>query len=396
MKLFATCARGLEPVLADDLRDLKASDVAIGRGGVAFAGDLTTLYQANLWLRTAIRVLQPIHEADVQSPDDLYVMVKSLDWSQHLTPEQTLAVDCNVRDSAITHSKYAALRVKDAICDQFVERIGRRPSVDVERPMVGLNLHVYQNHAVLSLDSSGDSLHKRGYRPIQTKAPLNEALAAGLVLLTGWRGDATFVDPMCGSGTLCIEAAWIALRRPPGLTRKHFGFMGWKNFDVGLWTRLRDEARRGVLKTFPTWVRTPILTEPPGQNRSSNPPDQLLVNGSDVRRDVVHFAQENARAAGIGHLLRFETRDVKDFEPPPGPPGVILCNPPYGERLGEEKELVPLYQELGKMIERCPGWRVFVFAGNAFLARKINHKPVRSVELFNGKLRCRLLEFNQG
>src|SRR5262245_49574528 len=311
MKLFATCARGLESALADELRELKASDVAVGRGGVSFAGDLTTLYRANLWLRTAIRVLQPIHEADVQSPDDLYAMVKSLDWSRHLTPEQTLAVDCNVRDSAITHSKYAALRVKDAICDQFVEKVGRRPSVDVERPMVGLNLHIHQNHAVLSLDSSGDSLHKRGYRPIQTKAPLNEALAAGLVLLTGWRGDAPFADPTCGSGTLCIEAAWIALRRPPGLTRKHFGFMGWMNYDVGLWTRLRDEARRQVLAKLPP----PVL-------------------GYDQHGGAVSFSGTNARAAGIGHLLHFDMKDVRDFEPPAGPPGVILCNPPYGERLG--------------------------------------------------------------
>src|SRR5688500_9304460 len=173
MKFFATCARGLEAVLADELRNLSAQDVAVGRGGAHFSGALATLYQANLWLRTAVRVLQPIHEADVASPDELYAMVKGLDWSKHMTPAHTLAVDCNVRDSAITHSRYAALRVKDAICDQFVERVGKRPSVDVERPMVGLNLHIHQNRAVLSLDSSGDSLHKRGYRPIQTKAPLN-------------------------------------------------------------------------------------------------------------------------------------------------------------------------------------------------------------------------------
>jgi len=344
--------------------------VTLGRGGVHFVGDLTTLYQANLWLRTAVRVLQQIHEADVQSPDELYAMVRSIDWSRFLTPEHTLAVDCNVRDSAITHSKYAALRVKDAICDQFVDKVGKRPSVDVERPMVGLNLHIHQNHAVLSLDSSGDSLHKRGYRPILTKAPLNEALAAGLVLLTGWRGDVPFVDPLCGSGTLCIEAAWLALKRPPGLTRKHFGFMGWMNYDVGLWTQLRDEARRAVAKTLPH-----------------------AIFGSDVRGDAVKFAKGNARAAGIGNLLHFGIRDAKDFQPPDGLPGVILCNPPYGERLGDEKDLVPLYRELGNLIDRCAGWSVFIFTGNAFLARQVGRKPVRSVELFNGKLRCRLLEF---
>src|SRR4029077_18507026 len=196
------------------------ADVATGRGGVSFHGDQALLYQANLWLRTAIRVLQPVLDAPVTSPEELYDVVRAVDWTQYLTPEHTIAVDCNVRDSHITHSKYAALRTKDAICDQFVERCGRRPSADVDRPMVGLNLHVYKDVATLSLESSGESLHKRGYRPILTRAPLNEALAAALILLTGWRGETPFVDPLCGSGTLPIEATWIALRRPPGLTRK--------------------------------------------------------------------------------------------------------------------------------------------------------------------------------
>src|SRR3954451_23462725 len=226
-RFFATCARRLEALLAGELRELGAAEVVEGRGGVHFAGDLATLYRANLWLRTAVRVLMPILEAPVASPDELYDAVRTIDWSRYLTPDHTLAVDCNVRDSHLTHSKYAALRVKDAICDQFVDRSGRRPSVDVEEPMVGLNLHVYRDRAVLSLDSSGESLHKRGYRPVQTRAPLNEALAAALVLLTGWRGAVAFADPLCGSGTLVIEAAWLALRRPPGLTRRRFGFQGW-------------------------------------------------------------------------------------------------------------------------------------------------------------------------
>src|SRR5436305_1559399 len=252
---FATCARGLEPVLAGELRDLGAGDVTPGRGGVAFSGDQGTLYRANLWLRTAVRVLRPILEAAATSPEELYDAVQSVDWSHYLTPDHTLAVDCNVRDSQITHSRYAALKTKDAICDQFLERCGRRPSVNVEEPMVGLNLHIYRDHAVLSLESSGESLHKRGYRPILTKAPLNEALAAALILLTGWRGETAFVDPLCGSGTLPIEATWIATQRPPGLTRKRFGFQGWMDFDVRLWTSLRDEARRGVGRALPA----PIL-----------------------------------------------------------------------------------------------------------------------------------------
>ncbi len=370
-RYFATCGRGIEPVLAEELRGLGAAKVEPGRGGVSFGGDLALLYQANLWLRTAIRVLRPILEADVSSPDELYEAVRSLDWSRYLTPDHTLAVDCNVRDSHITHSKYAALRVKDAICDQFVQRCLKRPSVDVDHPMIGLNLHIYRNRAVLSLDSSGESLHKRGYRPIQTRAPLNEALAAALVLMTGWRGDRPFADPLCGSGTLAIEAAWIALHRPPGLTRKRFGFQGWMDFDVELWTSLRDEGRRGVGRTLPA----PILA-------------------SDVRGDAVSFAINNARAAGIGHLLRFDKRDVRDFHPPSGAPGILLCNPPYGERIGEEKNLFGLYRLLGEVFaQRCRGWTAYVFTGNPRLAAAIGLTPAAETPLYNGKIPCRLLEF---
>ena len=329
------------------------------------------LYRANLWLRTAIRVLWPILEASVASPEELYAAVQTLDWSRYLTPEHTLAVDCNVRDSNLTHSHYAALKVKDAICDQFVTKTGKRPSVDVETPLVGLNLHVYQNHATLSLDSSGESLHKRGYRPILTKAPLNEALAAGLILQTGWRGDVPLVDPLCGSGTLCIEAAWMALKRPPGLTRKRFGFMGWMDYNVELWTDLRDEARGQVRKS----LEQPIL-------------------GFDVRSDAARFAQTNARAAGIGHLLKIAVRDVADFQPPPGPPGILICNPPYGERIGEEKELRGLYRTIGEVFrDRCRGWTLCIFTGNASLARQIGMKPAQSFDFFNGKIPCRLLRF---
>jgi putative N6-adenine-specific DNA methylase len=370
-RYFATCARGLEAVLAEELRELQAADIEPGRGGVAFAGDQAALYLANLWLRTAVRVLKPILEAPAASPEELYDAVRTIDWSTFLTPDHTLAVDCNVRDSQITHSKYAAQKTKDAICDQFLERTGRRPSVNVEEPMVGLNLHIYKDQAVLSLDSSGESLHKRGYRPIQTKAPLNEALAAALILLSGWGGSTPFADPLCGSGTLPIEATWLALRRPPGLTRKRFGFQGWMDFDIKLWTELRDEARQGVRKQL-----------------------AAQIVGSDIRRDAIEFARTNARMAGVGHLVRFEIKDLRDFEPPVGGPGVIICNPPYGERLGEERELESLYRTLGEVLqEKCKGWSAFVFTGNPRLIRCIELPVRRQVALYNGKIPCRLLKY---
>lgn len=369
-RYFATCARGIESILAGELRSLGADDVEPGRGGVRFAGDRRLLYRANLWLRTAVRVLCPLLEAPVGSTDELYDAVGSIDWAEWMTPDHTLAVDCNVRDSHITHSQYAARRVKDAVCDQFVRRVGRRPSVDVESPMLGFNLHVYKDHATLSLDSSGDSLHKRGYRPVQTRAPLNEALAAALIQRTGWAGDVPLVDPLCGGGTLAIEAGWLALRRPPGLTRRRFGFMGWMDFDVAEWAEVRDEARAGVLKALPA-----------------------AVWGADAHGNAVAMAIENAKAAGVGHLVRFVKRDVRAWNPE-GPPGVILSNPPYGERIGEEKQLLAVYAALGELwSRRAAGWTMWVFTGNPRLAEAIGHEPAEQIPLYNGKIPCRLLRF---
>lgn len=372
-RYFATCARGLEPILTGELEALHARTIVAGRGGVAFAGGKALLYEANLWLRTAVRVLRPTLEAPVASPEELYAAVQTIDWEEYLTPEHTLAVDCNVRDSRITHSQYASRVVKDAICDQFVNRRGCRPSVDTERPMLGLNLHIYRDNAILSLDSSWDSLHKRGYRPVLTKAPLNEALAAALVLRTGWRGDAPLVDPLCGSGTLPIEAAWIATNRPPGLTRRHFGFMGWMDFDVQMWTEVRDAARDAVAKK---------LAHP--------------IAGSDERHDAIEHSRTNARAAGVGHLVQFDVRNLRDFEPPAGPPGTLICNPPYGERLGEEKELRSLYRALGEMFRRLPGWKTWVFTGNPNLAAMVDLPRAEEVSFFNGRIPCRLIRYIPG
>jgi putative N6-adenine-specific DNA methylase len=370
-RFFATCARGIEPILAQELSDLGAAAVEPGRGGVTFAGDRATLYRANLWLRTAIRVLWPILDAPVTSPDELYEAVRTIDWSQYMTPDHTLAVDCNVRDSQITHSKYAALKTKDAICDQFVAKHGRRPSVNVDEPMIGLNLHIFRNQAVLSLDSSGESLHKRGYRPIQTRAPLNEALAAALILQSGWRGDTPFADPMCGGGTLAIEAAWLALKRPPGLTRRRFGFQGWMDFDIAQWTAIRDDARAGVARK----LAAPIV-------------------GCDERSDAMSFATTNAKAAGVGNLVRFHKCHLRDFQPPSDGPGTLLCNPPYGERIGEEKDLRGLYELFGEILrQRCPGWTALVFSGNQRLLRSIGLTPVQQWPLFNGKIPCQLVRF---
>jgi len=370
---FATCAHGLERVLAQELRQMGAAGVEVGRGGVHFRGDRLLLYRANLWLRTAIRVLEPIITASVDSYDALYDVVRQVDWRDYLDVEQTLAVDAHVRDSPLTHSQYAARRVKDAICDQFRDRIGRRPSVDPSFPMLGLNLHVQGQGMVLSRDSSWQSLHKRGYRPIQTKAPLNEALAAGLLLELGWRGEEPLVDLMCGSGTFCIEGAWLALERAPGLTRKWFGFQGWRDFEPGTWAIVRAEARERMRKELP-----------------------CPVWGSDMHRGAIVLAQRNACAAGVGHWLQFCQQDLREARPWPGcPAGLILCNPPYGNRLkGPRSSILSLYATLGETVRHYwPGWRLAIFAAGSDWLNAVGLPLRRKAMFFNGPLRCTLAEF---
>lgn len=371
MNFFATCGKGLEPILANELTALGAADVTPGRGGVNFAGDLSQLYRANLWCRTAVRVLRPVLEAVVRNPDDLYEACRTILWSNYLTPNHTIAVDSNVRDSQITHSQYAARRVKDAICDQFRDRTGVRPSVDPERPMVGLNLHIARDRMILSLDSSWDSLHKRGYRPIQTKAPLNEALAAGILLHLGYDGSTPLVDPLCGSGTFPIEAALIATDKPPGLTRDWFGFQGWLDFDRPMWSAMLYDARR-----------------------SAKPRPAHVIQGRDSHPGAVRLATDHVRAAGFGQAIAITQEAWEKQLPPAGPPGLIICNPPYGERLGEEETWRPLYRSLGERTKSLwPGWRLAVFTGSDRLASEIGLPVIRKTPFYNGSIPCKLWEF---
>lgn len=378
MRFFATCARGLGPLLADELTSFGATALEPAPAGVGFEGSLETAYRACLWSRVASRVLLPLRVFEAPTPPALYAGVQAIDWGQHLDPRRTLAVDCHSGESAIAHSHYAALKTKDAIVDQLRARRGTRPSVDVERPDVRVNVHLHRDRATVSIDLSGESQHRRGYRVKGAAAPLKESLAAAVLLLADWPRRAAerqpLLDPLCGTGTFLTEAAQIAGDVAPGLRRAHFGCVGWVGHDPALWSRLRREAEQRA--------RAGARRRP-----------QILGYDADPR--AVRAAADNAARAGLADRIRVERRRLGECAPPEGAaPGLLVTNPPYGVRLGEEERLGGLYAELGDVMRRrFLGWTGCVLTGSSALAKRIGLRPTRRLPLWNGALECRLLEF---
>jgi 23S rRNA (guanine2445-N2)-methyltransferase / 23S rRNA (guanine2069-N7)-methyltransferase len=371
MDFVAPCARGLEAIVEQELRALGADPVEPGRMHVRFAGALELAYRACLWSRTASRVLMVLGGFDAGDEKALYDGVRTIDWSEHLTVDGTLAVDFTTVGSFLDHTQFGSRKVKDAIVDQFRDATGRRPSVDPARPDVRVRVHVENNRAEISLDLAGESLHKRGWRMAGGEAPLKENLAAGLLLLADWPAlaakGAPFVDPMCGSGTLLVEAALIAAGRAPGERRDYWGFLGWRGHDADLWKRLHDEARAAA-------------HEPTAQ-----------LYGFDADSRAVALARRNLASAGFSPTL--EARPLAELTAPPSP-GLLMVNPPYGERLGDEAELGPLYAQLGDVLKRrFAGWQAYVLTGSAELAKQIGLRAARRHEVYNGAIECRLLAF---
>ncbi|MBI2355140.1 MAG: RNA methyltransferase [Deltaproteobacteria bacterium] len=366
---FAAVPRGAEEMTAAELAALGIRGAAVGRGGVSFTTGRAGLYRANLWLRSASRVLVGLAEFPCATPDELYAGVHAIAWQELITPAMTLAVDCTLRDSALTHSGFVALKTKDAIVDRIREACGSRPNVDTAAPDVRVNIHLAKNRCSVSLDSSGEPLDRRGYRLERTEAPLRETLAAAVIALTGWDGTIPLVDPMCGSGTIPIEAALLAARTPPGL-RRSFGFQRWLDFDNRLWDRLLKEAEGGI-------QRLPVG----------------LITGYDQDSRALVLAAKNAAKAGFEGQLHFFHATLEAFRPE-GDKGVLIVNPPYGMRLGEEEELRELYCRIGDIMkQRCRGWTGFVLTGNLELAKYIGLKASRRFVLFNGPIECRLLRY---
>ena len=366
-EIRAKTFHGLEQVLAEELTALGANNIQIGRRMVSYTGDKELLYKSNFCLRTAIRVLKPIKHFRATSADEVYEAVKAIDWTQYLSNDTTFAVDSVVYSTEFRHSKFVAYKVKDAIVDQFREKTGNRPNIRVSNPDLQLNIHIAEYDCTLSLDSSGESLHRRGYRQEAVEAPLNEVLAAGIILMTGWRGETDFIDPMCGSGTLPIEATLIARNMAPGLFRKGYAFEKWPDFDADLFEQIYNDD---------------------SQEREFN----HHVYGYDNNRAAIAIAENNVKSAGLTGDITIQFQDFADFTQP-AERSIIVTNPPYGERIKPE-DLLGLYKMIGSQFKKQfvdnEAW-VLSYREECFDA--IGLKSSLKVPLYNGSLECELRKY---
>ena len=368
-RYFAQIARGTEELGAEELTELGARNVSPSYRGLYFDADAATLYRINYEARLITRVMAPLTAFHCHNPDYLYRIAARIDWTDFLSVDQTFAVTANVSNSKIRHSKYAALRVKDALVDGFREQFGKRPNVDTRDPDVWINLYIENNHATLSLDTSGGSLHRRGYRVATGEAPMQETVAAAIVRLSEWEGERPLYDPMCGSGTLLLEALMHYGRIPAGYLRSRFGFEALPDFDAEVWARVRREAN-GRIRPLP----------------------EGLIGGSDMSEEMVAAARANAALLPGGH--RIALRAV-DFRKLPGLHGTtLLTNPPYGLRLGRKETIGVFYRELGDFLkQRCSGSTAYVYAGDRALLKRIGLRPAWKKPLVNGALDGRLAKY---
>ncbi len=390
---FATAAKGIESCVESELAALAArfpdaniADIRPTRAGVSFSGSLYAGYAACLWLRTASRVLLRLTDFSASSPEQLYDGVAKVRWSQHMDPEQTLAVDFGSAQSRITHTHYGALKTKDAIVDQFMDAYDERPNVDTKHPDIRVNVYVFQDRATVSLDLSGSALHERGYRGKMPAAPLKENLAAALLLTSGFpeifKEGGTMVDPMCGSGTLPVEAARMACDIAPGLERKRFGFLRWKQHNAALWKEILEHAK--------TCARIGL------ERGRGEMKKQFPFIGFDADPEAITLATETIEHLGLRGLVHFEKRDVALAVPlVSSSTGLVICNPPYGERLGEETALIETYRSIGDLYkQKFKGWKGFVFTGSLLLSKEVGLRAAKKHVFYNGAIECRLLEYS--
>ena len=364
--LFATCPRGLETILAQELQQQGCTAVTPTDGGVSCQGTMVHVYRANLHSRTASRILLQLTRTAYRSENDIYQAAKNIAWHNWFNVSQTFKVKVEGKRANVKSLDFTALKIKDGVCDRFREHGGERPSIDKSHPDIRIHAFLDERNVSIFIDTSGEALFKRGYRQDTGAAPLRENLTAGLLLLAGYNGSQPFQDPFCGSGTLPIEAALIATRRAPGLNRR-FGFEQLSNFDAGLWQRLRQEAQAAVLPQAPA-----------------------PITGSDTDRRLIQTAAVNAREAQVAGHIVFQVADVRDTRPN-GENGILLANPPYGVRLEEIQTLHALYPQLGSWLKQhYPGWLCGLLTADRDLPKLMRLSPKRKIPLYNGNLDCRL------
>jgi putative N6-adenine-specific DNA methylase len=366
---IAKTISGLETVLAAELTALGASEVKIINRAVTFYGDVKLMYNANLWLRTALRILEPISTFKVSTNEDLYNCISDYPWETLINVEQTIAIDAFISNSIFNNSQFVSQKAKDAVVDRFRKKFGKRPSVNIENPDLRINVHITQSNCNVSLDTSGESLHKRGYRQISGIAPLSEVLAAGLVLLSGWDKKTTLIDPMCGSGTILSEAALIAENKAPGLFRNKFGFMNWKNFDRDLWNEIYVEAKKQSTKSH------------------------VKFFGYDISNMALDGALQNITATGLQDNVKLERIPFEKLVPPVKP-GTLIFNPPYGERL-QSDDITAFYKMIGDVLkQRFSGFEAWIISSDIDALKHVGLKPSAKYPVFNGPLECRFFKFN--
>ena len=366
-ELIAKTSMGLEPVLAQELTQLGANNVQIGRRMVSFTGDKEMMYRANFQLHTAIRVLKPIKHFKARSADDVYNNVKDVDWSRYIAKGKTFAVDSVVYSEEFRNSHFVSYKVKDAIVDQFREKTGDRPNISLTNPDIRLHIHIADDDATLCLDSSGESLHRRGYRQESVEAPLNEVLAAGMILMTGWKGDCDLIDPMCGSGTIAIEAALIARNISPGVFRKGFAFEKWPDFDADLFERIYNDD-------------------------SAERPFEHHIYGYDIDMKAVNTARLNVKAAGLSQDITIEQQDFKNFKKP-AEKSIIIMNPPYGERISTP-DLLGTYRMIGERLKHeFGGNEAWILSYREECFEQIGLKPSIKIPVYNGSLECEFRKY---
>jgi len=368
--LFASTFKGLEPVLAREIEALGASEVKVANRGVDFKGSLETVYRANLWLRTAHRVLWHIATFPARDRQELHAGVHAIDWSQHLTSESTLAVDTVGTNAKLLHTQFTSRVVKDGIVDWFTDRGKKRPNVDLDSPDLHLNARIAGDTCVLSWDTSGDRLHQRGYRGQSSgPAPLKENLAAAILLLSGYDGTMPLVDPMCGSGTILVEAALIARNLPPGILGRKFAFTRHPTYDMRLWANLQGDARSGAREV-----------------------EGCPIVGFDISEDAIRCSRAAVSGAGVDDIIRLKRQPLAEMSNFSS--GMIVTNPPYGERIGEINALTSLYEQLGSTFKhKCTGMTAHVLTSSKFLGGRIGLKTSRRDAVWNGPLECRLLHY---